>query len=534
MTSVESWPEVSQARRENRHELVLAGSSVSQRLLKSGLDLTVFNLQGLNYLNINDTCLEELPEEISKLENLTNLVLHSNKISKLPSSIVKLSKLKVLDVSRNCLEILPDELANLPQITTINLGSNSIRELPSQALNLKLSILDLSNNQFDSFPDVCYPELIHLAEVKLNGNKIKEIPPNVNVLQSLKLLDVSDNSILSVPNELSDCNKLKELNLKGNPLSDKRLYKLVDQCRTKQVLDYVRQHCPKSGGDNSAVGGKSSKKGKKGRKSSETNESNVNSVDKLTHKLRVTKVLDDTPVVQITEHVKSVRPHIVACIVRNLKFTEESFRKFIQLQTKLHEGICEKRNTATIATHDLDLVASGNLIYTAKPPKEIEIKPLMRQKLYTGAALFQHLQTEADNLRREKKRNVYSGIHRYLYLLEGKSLYPCLLDSSERVISFPPITNSDVTKMSANTKAMFVEVTSATSQQVCRKVADQFLNELVMLGLGCSAESDKSEDYHNLVIEQVKVVDLEGNMKLVYPSRSDLIFEDSNVTIIRE
>lgn len=92
----------------------------------------------------------------------------------------------------------------------------------------------------------------------------------------------------------------------------------------------------------------------------------------------------------------------------------------------------------------------------------------MRNKIYTGASLFQQLQTEADNLRKEKKRNVYSGIHKYLYLLEGKPMFPCLLDASEQVISFPPITNSDVTKMSVNTDTMLIEVTSATSYHVCR------------------------------------------------------------------
>lgn len=53
-----------------------------------------------------------------------------------------------------------------------------------------------------------------------------------------------------------------ELNLKGNKLTDKRLMKLVDQCRTKQVLDYVRDHCPKTE-QGPAVGGG----GKKGKKS---------------------------------------------------------------------------------------------------------------------------------------------------------------------------------------------------------------------------------------------------------------------------
>lgn len=107
-------------------------------------------------------------------------------------------------------------------------------------------------------------------------------------------------------------------------------------------------------------------------------------------------------------------------------------------------------------------------MYTAKPPNELEIKPLMRNKVYTGSALFQQLQTEADNLRKEKKRNVYSGIHKYLYLLEGKPMFPCLLDASEQVISFPPITNSDITKMSVNTQEMLIEVTSALSYQICR------------------------------------------------------------------
>jgi phenylalanyl-tRNA synthetase beta subunit len=119
-------------------------------------------------------------------------------------------------------------------------------------------------------------------------------------------------------------------------------------------------------------------------------------------------------------------------------------------------------------TLNIYVAVLGDLTYTAKPPKELEIKPLMRDKIYTGAALFQQLQTEAENLRKEKKRNVYSGIHKYLYLLEGKTLFPCLLNNSEQVISFPPITNSDVTKMSPSTQTMFVEVTSAISYTICR------------------------------------------------------------------
>lgn len=52
--------------------------------------------------------------------------------------------------------------------------------------------------------------------------------------------------------------------------------------------------------------------------------------------------------------VKCVREHLLGCIVNNVSFTEESYKKFIQLQNKLHDSICEKRNSATIATHDFN------------------------------------------------------------------------------------------------------------------------------------------------------------------------------------
>lgn len=161
---------------------------------------------------------------------------------------------------------------------------------------------------------------------------------------------------VAVPGEIADCNKLKELQLKGNKLTDKRLSKLVDQCHTKQILEYIKSHCSRS---TSSVNSNSKiKKGKRSQKLSES-ENSVNTIDTLTHKLKVLKVTNDTPLIKITKHVKNVRPYIAACIVKNIKFTEESFKKFIQLQTKLHDGICEKRNAATIATHDVKLITPG-------------------------------------------------------------------------------------------------------------------------------------------------------------------------------
>lgn len=125
------------------------------------------------------------------------------------------------------------------------------------------------------------------------------------------------------------------------------------------------------------------------------------------------------------------------------------FKKFLQLQTKLHDSVCGKREKSTIATHDLHkLLTAGDCVrYTAKIPSVLEIFPLGKMKKVTATKLYENLKAEADALRKEKKRNVYSGIHKYLYLLENKTHFACLEDASGNVISLPPLTNGDLTKV---------------------------------------------------------------------------------------
>lgn len=195
MTFEDSWEAVKQAADENRHELVLTGASVSGLIEKSGLDKNLFDLHHLNYLCITQTCLQKIPNEIEKLTNLTTLVLHSNQIDELPNTIGKLIKIKILDCSRNQLTSLPLALNNLPQLSVMNFGSNLLQSIPSQYTNIKLSILDLSNNRLDTFPDICYAELVHLSEIYVNGNQITEIPATISRLQALKILNVADNLI---------------------------------------------------------------------------------------------------------------------------------------------------------------------------------------------------------------------------------------------------------------------------------------------------------------------------------------------------
>ena len=54
---------------------------------------------------------------------------------------------------------------------------------------------------------------------------------------------------------------------------------------------------------------------------------------------------------------------------------------------------------------------------------------------------------EAEAERKAKKRNQLSGIYKYLTLLENKKKFAFLTDNQKEVISLPPLTNAEKTKV---------------------------------------------------------------------------------------
>lgn len=89
------------------------------------------------------------------------------------------------------------------------------------------------------------------------------------------------------------------------------------------------------------------------------------------------------------------------------------------------------------------------------------------------------------------------------------------------MISFPPLTNSDISKIEVNSESMLIEVTGSVSLHLCKVAMDTILKELTLL-----LEED-------ITVKQVKTTDNEGNLKVVYPSKTDLIFENE-ILVVRE
>ncbi|XP_071304923.1 leucine-rich repeat-containing protein 47 [Agelaius tricolor] len=566
------WPELEAAARERRRELSLAGAAVAERVAAGGgrLPEALLALPLLQSLELSGcAALRELgPGVAAALPALHTLVLSRNALG--PAGLGAglggpLPALRLLDLSGNGLEALPaalggtgggaeDAVPAFPQLRSLNLSANRLRELGPGLCRAapQLQELLLSGNRLRALPGGLLPPegppapFPLLSRLDAADNEVAELGADIAALPALKSLDVANNQLRELPAALADCPRLKEANFRGNQLRDKRLEKMVNGCQTKAILEYLRAGGRGKGKAESGREDVRKKKREKQKKDSGDGEQDeVEEASKLLVKVLHVSENPAPLVVKVSPGVKDVRAFIVCCVLKGVNLKPgNALKRFLTMQTKLHEDICEKRTVATIATHDLQLVKAP-LTYDVQPPDELKITPLGRKEI-KAKDLLRQLQLEAEEQRKQKKRQNVSGLHRYLQLLDGKDNYPCLVDAEGAVISFPPITNSEKTKIRKETRDLFLEVTSDTSLQICKDVMDTLILKIAELnrsalenkeGSGSDVESDALCGPGNLnlplVVEQVRVVDTDGNLKVLYPSKTDLATVSSLLTVIR-
>uniref|UniRef100_A0A6M2DSC9 Phenylalanine--tRNA ligase beta subunit n=1 Tax=Xenopsylla cheopis TaxID=163159 RepID=A0A6M2DSC9_XENCH len=200
----------------------------------------------------------------------------------------------------------------------------------------------------------------------------------------------------------------------------------------------------------------------------------------------------------LTPATAQIRPFAVAAVLRNITFTQDSYNSFIDLQDKLHQNICRKRSLVAIGTHDLDTI-SGPFTYDALAPSEIKFKPLNQEKEMTAVELMDFYSTHAQ-------------LKQYLPIIKDSPVYPVIKDSNGVVLSLPPIINGDHSKITLDTKNVFIECT-ATDLTKAKVVLDTLV---CMFSVYCA------EKY---CVEYVDVVNPDGTT-VKYP---ELRYRDDHI-----
>lgn len=145
------------------------------------------------------------------------------------------------------------------------------------------------------------------------------------------------------------------------------------------------------------------------------------------------------------KNVVRCRPYFSCFVVKDIKMSENLLKKIIEFQEILHKHLGRNRKLVAIGIHDLDKI-EGNIRYAEALPSEKMIP------LTYGSELTLKEVLEITDKGKEYGKLIYEP-------------YPAIYDEKS-IISFPPILNSEKTKLTVNTKNIFVDITGIDQRVV--------------------------------------------------------------------
>ena len=155
--------------------------------------------------------------------------------------------------------------------------------------------------------------------------------------------------------------------------------------------------------------------------------------------------------ITIDPGLKNIRPYTACCLVLNVEFDDDKLPQIMDFQEDLHWVIGRDRKKVAIGIHNLDVI-KGPFRYFAADPDEVSFVPLESDEEMTlREILTQHKKGQA-----------------YAHLIDQYDRYPLIMDSEDKILSMPPIINGELTKLTPDTRNLFVDVTGTDQQAVER------------------------------------------------------------------
>ncbi|MEZ0393833.1 MAG: phenylalanine--tRNA ligase subunit beta [Desulfurococcaceae archaeon] len=147
------------------------------------------------------------------------------------------------------------------------------------------------------------------------------------------------------------------------------------------------------------------------------------------------------------------RPYVAFGVVSEIKLDDESIRQLTQLQEKFHSTYGRDRRKISIGFYDLDKIKLP-VTYRLARPDEIKFVPLDHEREMSLAEVLE---------KTEQGR-------KYGHLVAGHGLYPVIVDAEGRVVGFPPIVNSEETRVTERTRALLIDSTGLDQEWVVNAV----------------------------------------------------------------
>lgn len=163
--------------------------------------------------------------------------------------------------------------------------------------------------------------------------------------------------------------------------------------------------------------------------------------------------------VSVDPELKGIRPYIACAVVKGVQISDAVIREIMRHQDKLDQTYGRQRKRTSIGLYDFDLITPP-LRYGVAKPREVRFIPLEFEEELT-----------LEEILKEHPKGIEYG-----HIVRTYPVWPILMDSKNKVLSFPPIINSnDLGRITENTENVLIEVTGTAHETV--------LNTLTMITL---------------------------------------------------
>ena len=154
--------------------------------------------------------------------------------------------------------------------------------------------------------------------------------------------------------------------------------------------------------------------------------------------------------ITVDKRLSDIRPYFCCSVVRHVNMTDAVIRGLVQLQEKLDGTYGRNRRRSSIGFYDFDLITPP-LRYRAVGPDDVKFVPL-------GGS---------DELTLHEILELHPKGIEYGHIVKQFDKMPIILDAKDKVLSFPPIINSnDLGRVTPDTKNILIEITGTSEETV--------------------------------------------------------------------
>jgi phenylalanyl-tRNA synthetase beta chain len=154
----------------------------------------------------------------------------------------------------------------------------------------------------------------------------------------------------------------------------------------------------------------------------------------------------------VDPNLATIRPYLGTAVIRDLDLGEAAIESLMGLQEALHWAVGRGRGKVAIGVHDLDTVEPPFRYLASERSRSFVPldydRPMTMEEILTG---------------HPKGRD-------YAHLVRDLPAFPLIVDSKDRVLSFPPIINGELTRVTGNTRNILLDTTGTDRKAVMTAV----------------------------------------------------------------